>query len=147
MKYFLSSTFILKLCLWSIPGEWRIRMNLRTIIITKPTKTSCMFYGIYWICWALVSSSCSMLQEVCTWIACSMLQEVCTWIACSMLQEVCTWIAHQGLNSLIGKTSYRKNLWSLEATRFGFRLFQLLWNLTGTSSAVLLSSWDTCQFW
>ena len=42
-----------------------------------------------------------------------------------------------GLYSLSGRTSYRKISWSLEATRFGFRLFQSLWILTGSSAAVL----------
>ena len=42
-----------------------------------------------------------------------------------------------GLYSLSGKTSYRKISWSLEAARFEFRLFQSLWNLTGTSAAAL----------
>ena len=42
-----------------------------------------------------------------------------------------------GLYSLSGKTSYRKISWSLEAARFGFRLFQSLWNLAGTSAAAL----------
>ena len=31
-----------------------------------------------------------------------------------------------------GKTPYCKISWGLEAARFGFRFFQLLWNLTGT---------------
>ena len=44
---------------------------------------------------------------------------------------------NQGLYSLSGKTSYRKISWSLEAARFGFKLFQSLWNLTGTSAALL----------
>ena len=43
----------------------------------------------------------------------------------------------QGLYSLSGKTSYRKISWSLEAARFGFKLFQSLWNLAGTSAALL----------
>ena len=43
----------------------------------------------------------------------------------------------QGLYSLSGKTSYRKISWTLEAARFEFRLFQSLWNLTGTSGAAL----------
>ena len=43
----------------------------------------------------------------------------------------------QGLYSLSGKTSYRKIWWSLEAARFGFKLFQSLWNLAGTSAAML----------
>ena len=42
-----------------------------------------------------------------------------------------------GLYSLSGRTSYRKISWSLEATRFGFILFQSFWNLTGPSAAVL----------
>ena len=42
-----------------------------------------------------------------------------------------------GLYSLSGKTSYRKILWSLEAARFGFKLFQSLWNLAGTSATLL----------
>ena len=43
----------------------------------------------------------------------------------------------QSLYSLSGKTSYRKISWSLEAVRFGFELFQSLWNLAGTSAALL----------
>ena len=42
-----------------------------------------------------------------------------------------------GLYSLSGKTSYRKISWNLEAARFGFKLFQSLWNLAGTSAALL----------
>ena len=43
----------------------------------------------------------------------------------------------QGLYSLSGKTSYRKISWNLEAARFGSKLFQSLWNLAGTSAALL----------
>ena len=46
------------------------------------------------------------------------------------------WDTPLGRHSLSGKTSYRKISWSLEAARFGFKLFQLLWNLAGTSAAV-----------
>ena len=46
-------------------------------------------------------------------------------------------IPAQGLYSLSGKTSYRKILGSLEAARFGFKLFQSLWNLAGISAALL----------
>ena len=56
------------------------------------------------------------------------------WIIwCAILASHCI----PGLYSLSGKTSYRKISWSLEAARFGFKLFQLLWNLTGTSAAAL----------
>ena len=41
------------------------------------------------------------------------------------------------LYSQSGKTSYRQISWSFEAARFGFRLFQSLRILTGTSAAVL----------
>ena len=41
---------------------------------------------------------------------------------------------HQGLYSLSGRTSYRKISWSLEAARFGFRLFLSLRNLTSNSA-------------
>ena len=44
---------------------------------------------------------------------------------------------HLGLYSLSCKTTYRKISWSLEAARFGFKLFQSLWNLQGTSAAAL----------
>ena len=44
---------------------------------------------------------------------------------------------YQGLYSLSGKTSYRKISWSLEAAGFGFKLFQSLWNLAGTSAELL----------
>ena len=43
----------------------------------------------------------------------------------------------QGLYSLSAPTSWRKISWSPEAARFGFRLTQSLWNLTGTSGAAL----------
>ena len=46
-------------------------------------------------------------------------------------------LSAQGLYSLSGKTSYCKISWSLEAARFGFKLFQSLWNLAGTSTALL----------
>ena len=42
----------------------------------------------------------------------------------------------QGLYSLSGKTSYRKISCSLEDARFGFKLFQSLWNLAGTSAVL-----------
>ena len=48
-----------------------------------------------------------------------------------------TEIHYLGLYSLSGKMSYRKISWSLEAARFGFKLFQSLWNLAGTSAALL----------
>ena len=36
-----------------------------------------------------------------------------------------------------GKSSHREILWSLEATRFVFKIIPSLWNLRGTSAAVL----------
>ena len=42
-----------------------------------------------------------------------------------------------GIYSLKEWTFYRKISWNLEAMGFRFRLFQSLWNLTGTSAAVL----------
>ena len=44
-----------------------------------------------------------------------------------------------GLYSLSSKTSYCKILWSLEAAKFRFRLFQPLCNLIGISTAGLAS--------
>ena len=44
---------------------------------------------------------------------------------------------HQGPVSISDKTSYRKISWSLEAARFVFRIVRSLWNLTGTSAAML----------
>ena len=46
-------------------------------------------------------------------------------------------LIHQGPVSISEKTSYRKISWSLEATRFVFRVVRSLWNLTGTSAALL----------
>ena len=43
-----------------------------------------------------------------------------------------------GLYSLSSKMSYRQISWSLKVARFRFRLVQSLWNLTGTSAAILL---------
>ena len=48
-----------------------------------------------------------------------------------------TAVCDLGLYSLSGRMSYRKISWRLEAPRFGFRLFQSLWHLTGTSAAAL----------
>ena len=42
-----------------------------------------------------------------------------------------------GPYSLSGKTSYRKISGSLEAARFGFKSFQSLWDLTGTSAVAI----------
>ena len=58
---------------------------------------------------------------------------------CNPCFRLKSWRGHllQGLYSLSGKTSYRKISWSLEAARFGFKLFQSLWNLAGTSAALL----------
>ena len=46
-------------------------------------------------------------------------------------------IIDQGPVSISEKTSFRKISWSLEAARFVFRIVWSLWNLTGTSAAVL----------
>ena len=51
----------------------------------------------------------------------------------------------QSLNSFNGRTSYRKVLWSLKATWFGFRLFQYLRNMTDTSAAQLPKMAVKCQ--
>ena len=50
-----------------------------------------------------------------------------------------------GLYSLSGKTSYRKISWSLEAAGFGFKLFKSLWNLAGTSAALLPRCLSNCR--
>ena len=47
--------------------------------------------------------------------------------------------------SISEKTSYRKISWSLEATRFVFRIVRSLWNLTGTSAAVLPMCLSNCK--
>ena len=49
--------------------------------------------------------------------------------------------ACMGPVSTSDKTSYRKISWSLEAARFVSKIVRSLWNLTGTSAAVL----PTCQ--
>ena len=43
----------------------------------------------------------------------------------------------QGPVSTSEKTSFRKISWSLEAARFVFEIVRSLWNLTGTSAALL----------
>ena len=48
------------------------------------------------------------------------------------------WNSALGPVSISDKTSYRKILWSLEATRSVVEIIASLWNLTGTSAAVLL---------
>ena len=59
---------------------------------------------------------------------------------CNTSCKIQSMVLHElplGLHSLSGKTSYRKITWSLEAARFGFKLIQSLWNLAGTSAALL----------
>ena len=52
-------------------------------------------------------------------------------------------LCHLGLYSLSGKTSYRQISWSLEAARLDVAMVVSLWNLTGTSAAVLRSCGKT----
>ena len=47
-------------------------------------------------------------------------------------------LSNLGFFSLIGRAFCCKISWSIEAARFGFKLFQSLWNLTGASAAALL---------
>ena len=57
--------------------------------------------------------------------------------ACCVSKSRTDYRSDQDLYSLSGKTSYRKISWNLEVARFGFRLFQPLWNLTDTSATAL----------
>ena len=50
-----------------------------------------------------------------------------------------------GLHSLSGTTSYRQISCILEATRFGFRLFQSLCNLSGTLAVELPRCLSNCR--
>ena len=62
-----------------------------------------------------------------------------------LCKDFCVYVYHiksdeaikQGLYTLSGKTVCRKISWSFEAARFGSKLFQSLWNLAGTSAALL----------
>ena len=76
-------------------------------------------------------------QAGCNGLALNRLANSSLGISCYLI--ICCWPfgVHLGLYSLSGKTSYRKISWSLEAARFGFKLFQSLWNLAGTSAALL----------
>ena len=47
---------------------------------------------------------------------------------------------HQGLYSLSGRTSYYKISRNFEAARFGFKLFQLLWNFKCLSNSRAIRS-------
>ena len=85
---------------------------------------------------------------ICLHLFCLVIPSViieCTWCFHPHSSRLlnCCWNNHivakslQGLYSLSRRTSYRRISWSLEATRFGFILFQSLWNLTSTSAAAL----------
>ena len=54
--------------------------------------------------------------------------------------ETAIYQGNQGPVSICDRSSYRKNSWSLEAARFDFRIVQSLWNLTGSSAALLPKS-------
>ena len=95
-------------------------------------------------CWFCVintatdASSVSILKTVCLCNSNSMFMVEFRYLKEDLYilkrHQVC-----QGLYSLSGLTSYRKIPWIVEAARFGFALFQSLWNLTGTSAAGLTS--------
>ena len=57
----------------------------------------------------------------------------CVWVTISLNCDVIglSETVHRSLYSLSGRMSYRKISWT--KSRFGFRLFQSLWNLTGIS--------------
>ena len=55
------------------------------------------------------------------------------------------YVHHQSLYSPSRRTFYRKISWNLEAVRFGFRLFQSLWNLTDTSAAGMPRYLSNCR--
>ena len=86
--------------------------------------------------------ACARIRIACARIACECAHLRGTY-ACPVLYKrfygTCLWTnvyytfrnSNQGLYLLRGRTSYCKITWSLEATRFGLRLLQLLWNLTG----------------
>ena len=58
-----------------------------------------------------------------------------TW--CYQSSRTTSMHTHQGPVSISENTSFRKISLSLEAARFVFRIVRSLWNLTGTSTAVL----------
>ena len=64
---------------------------------------------------------------------------LCVLGAVSHIQSLYQRFRHQGLYSASGEASYCKISWCLGAARFGFRLFQSLWKLKGTS-VILLST-------
>ena len=91
------------------------------------------------------SLPCSLRKFKTIWQQSSKLSEkrfhkILVWDAFWMDIHCCK--SSHGLYSLSGKTSYRKISWSIEAARFRFRIFQSLWNLTGTLAAALR---DACQ--
>ena len=51
----------------------------------------------------------------------------------------------RGPVSISDKTSYHKISWNLEAARFVLRIVRSLWNLTGTSAAVLPRRLSNCK--
>ena len=60
------------------------------------------------------------------------------WMVCKKMWNLLDFrYWYLGLYSHSGCTSYHKISWSLEAAWVGIKLFQLLWNLTGTSTAAL----------
>ena len=99
---------------WTIDNKLLWNLNLNSNIFTKKNA----FENVVWEMSAILSQ-----PQFVNWFH--------SWASTSWIEVV------QGLYSLSGKTSYGKSSWSLEAARFGFRLFQSLWNLTGTSAAAL----------
>ena len=107
-------------------------------------------YSNFYVCLDILDLSLldiCMYVSWCTGCGCNNDELDINVLSCLLVSSF--WL-HLGLYSSSGKTSYRKISWSLEAARFGFRLFQSLWNLTGPSAAVLprcLSNFRALRSW
>ena len=93
--------------------------------------------AVHW-CFCIVASNVKRIpHKICAWLFICVICVIFIMIIIPCFVSTLDLFALilQALYSLSGRTFCRKISWSLEATRFMFRLFQIFWNFTGSSAA------------
>ena len=123
----MDTTFKLRMCLIWDWGHEAMTTSLTQITILLFHVTD----GTYALIWLTQWSKLPILHKLQSFF-CHLLERATT---PSDFRTAFMW--NLAIYSLSGWTSFRKISWSPEAARLRFRLFQSLWNLVGTSAAVL----------
>ena len=113
--------------------EWGPRFDF-TLSVLLSSNVSATRSSLHW----LFNDGYTNIHE--TQIITSLSQCAAQSLATCLRGHCLQMCGNQGSVSISDKTYYRKISWSLDAARFVFRIVRQLWNLTGTSAA-LLPTW------